>query len=386
MQQGKRTRALDSRGRPVPGVYKRDGLYIAGFNCPQTGKWRMVNLEAPTLSAARRERDSLIAALREDRATAPNGTTFAEVFEDFQVARKLAERTVKHEQHLLDRHLAAFKARRVQDITTRDVSRRLREMRDGTSERPAYAEWTRVAVYRILKGTLDTALRHRLSSRSPMDGLAKSEIPKQRNAKAIARLDAAMLERFVSAGKTERWRAALALHAYAGLRLGEVRGLKWSHIDFDGDAVMVSCSALPSGDLKDPKTEAGTRVVPMLPALRRALVEWKLRSHRTKPTDFVIATADGKPVQERNLRRAFAAAKSASKIDPGEARLSSHSLRHAFGSMLVTDLDLQETTGARVMGHSDPGFMLRCYARDVRDTDVVVEDVLARARAAGVGS
>jgi hypothetical protein len=39
--QGKRTRARDSRGRPVPGLYVRDGRYIAGFQCPQTGRWRM---------------------------------------------------------------------------------------------------------------------------------------------------------------------------------------------------------------------------------------------------------------------------------------------------------------------------------------------------------
>lgn len=385
MKQGKRTRVLDSRGRPVKGLYIRDGVYIAGFACPQTGKWRMENLEATTLSAARRERESVIAALREDRAAAPNGTTFAEVFEDYQAARKLDKRTIKHEQHLLDRHLAAFKDRRVQDISTRDVSRRLREMRDGTDDRPAYAEWTRYAVFKIMRGTFDAALRHRLIQRSPMDGLAKSEIPKQKNAKPIARLDAATLESFVTAGKTERWRAAFALHAYAGLRLGEVRGLKWSDIDLDADTVTLSRAARPSGDLKATKTEAGKRVVPMFPALRRALVEWKLRSHRTKPSDLVIATADGKPVQERNLRRAFAAAKSAAKIDPGEARLSSHSLRHSAGSVLATEMALAPTTLARVMGHTDPGFTLKVYARDSRDDAAVVKDVIARAEAVGFG-
>ena len=39
--QGKRERATDSRGRPVPGLYIRDGRFIAGFN--SGGKWRMAN-------------------------------------------------------------------------------------------------------------------------------------------------------------------------------------------------------------------------------------------------------------------------------------------------------------------------------------------------------
>ena len=35
--QGKRTRALDSRGRPVPGLYVRDGRFIAGFKLDGAG-------------------------------------------------------------------------------------------------------------------------------------------------------------------------------------------------------------------------------------------------------------------------------------------------------------------------------------------------------------
>jgi hypothetical protein len=37
--QGKRTRALDSRGRPVRGLYVRDGRYLAGLNID--GRWTM---------------------------------------------------------------------------------------------------------------------------------------------------------------------------------------------------------------------------------------------------------------------------------------------------------------------------------------------------------
>src|SRR4029079_17714314 len=78
--QGKRTRALDSRGRPVPGLYVRDGRFIAGFNCPQTRRWRMVTLEAETLTEARREREALLAGLRDGRTRAPSETTVAELF------------------------------------------------------------------------------------------------------------------------------------------------------------------------------------------------------------------------------------------------------------------------------------------------------------------
>src|SRR5262249_23742420 len=61
--QGKRRRALDSRGRPVPGLYVRDGRYTAGFKLAR--RWHMRTLSAETLTEARRERESLLAGLRE---------------------------------------------------------------------------------------------------------------------------------------------------------------------------------------------------------------------------------------------------------------------------------------------------------------------------------
>lgn len=147
-----------------------------------------------------------------------------------------------------------------------------------------------------------------------------------------------------------------------------------------------SRSALPDGTIKTPKTTAGIRTVPQLPTLRRLLVAWKLESPRSRPDDLVIATVDGKPVQERNVRRAFVQARKAAGFDGGEDRLSMHALRHSFASLLATDLELPVTTLAAIIGHTDAGFTLRTYARDARDTATVVADVLARANSAGVGS
>jgi len=187
------------------------------------------------------------------------------------------------------------------------------------------------------------------------------------------------------AGTSERWRAALGLAGYAGLRLGEIRALTWGDVDFESSTVTVRGSALPDGTLKAPKTEAGARTIPLLPALRRLLATWKLLSPHKRLGDLVVCTADGEHVEERNLRRALDAAKDNAKIEAGEERLSWHSLRHSFASMLATDLELPATTLARLTGHTDAGFTLRVYARDRRDEKTVVEEVLSRAAVAGIG-
>jgi integrase len=236
-----------------------------------------------------------------------------------------------------------------------------------------------------MAGTFALAVRRGIVTRNPIDGLASSERPKQRNAKRVAVLDSDTISTLVAAGSTERWRAALGLAGYAGLRLGEIRGLTWADIDRKAGTVTVRRSLLPDGTAKAPKTEAGARTVPVLPALRRVLLEWQVRSPHKRPHDLVIGTAEGKHVAERNLRRALDDAKETANLDKIGDRLSWHSLRHSFVSLLATDLELPATTLARLAGHSDAGFTLKVYARDGRDESAVVKDVTARAAQARIG-
>jgi integrase len=328
--QGKRTRAVDSRGRAVPGLYRRDDRLIAGFQCPQSGKWRMVTLHAETITEGRRERDALLAGLRDGSTRAPDGATVDALFADFQQSRSLSQRTREHERHLFSRHLAPLHARRAQDVTAAELARLVRALRER------YSPWTAVAVWRIIRGTFALAVRRGVLTRSPADGLAPTEIPRKTNARSVEVLDAETVARLVSAATSERWRAALALAGFAGLRLGEIRALTWADVDLDAGALAVHRSMLPDGTVKAPKTDAGHRTAPIVPALRRLLVAWRLRSPHTRPGDPVVCTADGGAVQERNIRRALDDAKTAAGLTETEGRLSMHSLRHSWASALAT--------------------------------------------------
>ena len=213
------------------------------------------------MTDAKRERASLIVGLREGRIASADSSTFSETFAEWQAGRRIAERTAEHERCLCDRHLATFKGRKVQSITASEVARVLRSMRnDGLSE------WTCTAVYRIAKGVFEVAERRGILTKNPAAGLTDAERPMQKNAKAIERLDSATLRKLIAAAPTERWKAGLALAGLGGLRLGEVRGLKWGDVDFQANGeIAVSRSLLPDGTSKPPKTDAGVRVVPCFP-------------------------------------------------------------------------------------------------------------------------
>jgi integrase len=83
------------------------------------------------------------------------------------------------------------------------------------------------------------------------------------------------------------------------------------------------------------------------------------------------------------VRRALDDAKEAAGLDTTAGRLSAHSLRHSFASVLATS-GLAPTTLSRIVGHSDAGFTLKTYARDARSDEAVAEAVLASAAEAGL--
>jgi hypothetical protein len=71
--------SIRRRERVASGIYVRNGVYSAGFSDPNTGRWTMANLEASTLASAKKERVSLLVALREGRAVSRSALTSASV-------------------------------------------------------------------------------------------------------------------------------------------------------------------------------------------------------------------------------------------------------------------------------------------------------------------
>jgi integrase len=372
-------RARDSRGRPVKGIYTRDGRFYVGASV--AGKWTMAATDATTLTEARAERENMLADHRAGRIARRTADRFDDLFHEWQSSRPISEQTAAKEATVRRLYLADLSERRVQDVTPRDVARVLTTMRDD-----GLSEWSRTHTWRVMRGVFAFSVLRGVLTRDPTDGLSRAERPRQRNKQAVARLDAATLERLVLAAPDERWKAALGLAAFGGLRAGEVRAVEWRSIDFGRATISVSRSALADGTIKSTKTASGTRTVPILPALRRLLVAWKVRSPRTADGDLVICTATGSVVAGTNLRRVLRQATTAAGLDEVEGRLSLHSLRHSFDSHLVTDLGLAPTTAAAILGHSDPATTFRLYARDARDPDTMVADVLQRAAGAGIGA
>lgn len=162
----------------------------------------------------------------------------------------------------------------------------------------------------------------------------------------------------------DEFQPVLRAAASLGLRRGELYGLRWSDVDFDGRIVTVRASNI-RGTLMEPKTEAGFRAVPMFEGARAALAAVKLRSRYSAPADLVFPTPMGTPDNpavcvDREFQHALRKAKL------GERSMRFHDLRHfAVSRLIAQGANILQL--ARVAGHSDPSVTLRVYAHLMND-------------------
>jgi integrase len=151
-------------------------------------------------------------------------------------------------------------------------------------------------------------------------------------------------ERRARRAEDQRDAALYTLAAYAGLRLGELRALRWGDISFAHATVTVSRS-WSAETLSSPKSRK-PRTVPLATQPATELQQLRRCSHHTERDDLVFCSRDGKPLSPTGLRKRFHRTRDAAGLRP----LRFHDLRHAFGSIAVREIDT--ATLKDWMGHA----------------------------------
>ena len=172
-----------------------------------------------------------------------------------------------------------------------------------------------------------------------------------------------------------------AIGLYAGMREGEVCGLRWQDIDLENQTINVRRAiGIGAGGAyeKTPKNESSRRSIPMPSALvtmlkrRRAVqhAEWaEMRMKLGAPTTdedystlFVTGTVDGAHAAPAVISRAWKSfAENNGLRDTKGERAVFHCLRHSYASVLISD-GYEAVTVAKLLGHSRPSMTLDVYA------------------------
>jgi integrase len=156
-----------------------------------------------------------------------------------------------------------------------------------------------------------------------------------------------------------------------GLRLGELRALRWRDVDRERRLIRVE-RAYSRAQLRRPKTESGVRAVPLFPSVDnalRALAARAVERGRYAPEELVFASMRGTPLQPSNFRqRVWERALRRAGLENEGYRF--HDLRHTCVSRLVAagaDVKLVQA----VAGHANPMITLKRYSHllDARITE-----------------
>jgi integrase len=193
--------------------------------------------------------------------------------------------------------------------------------------------------------------------------------------------------------------AIFTVAAFTGLRMGELRALRWRDVDFTNRSILVRAN-YTRNRLTTPKS-GKVRCVPLIDQAAAALDTLSRRDRFTQAADLIFVSDVGTYLDDADLRHRFYAALKRAGLEHKrheEPPLRFHDLRHTFGtlgaqvwplrdlqaymghaSIETTELyahhipkhNAADTVDGRSSGDSDTWRVIRSYVRgkDVRAAD-----------------
>jgi len=251
----------------------------------------------------------------------------------------------------------------------------------------------------ILHPVFNIAVRDGLIRINPTDGVM-AEIKKshdwekpKRHALTVTQQTAFI--NFTSSSKQYRhWLPVMTVLLGTGLRVGELTGLRWEDCDFEENIIDINHNLIyrqqDSGKCEfhvtTPKTLTGTRIVPMMTEVKKALLQVQSQQMRTGPckdsidgyTGFIFCNRFGHVLSPASINRAIERISKAyneaeTEMAKEENRspvllphFTVHNLRHTFCTRFCeneTNLKVIQ----EIMGHADISTTMDIYNEATRE-------------------
>ncbi len=333
-----------------------EGKVTVGYD--ENGKQRFKSVYGKTQNEA-------LAKIAEIKQRLMNGTysdtklTVAEYLEQWlrEKERSVKERTAMLYREQAERYvIRKIGSVKLEKLTPLHLQRMISELADEIGVPTANKART------LMFAALKQAVRWQLIHRNPCEAVAKLKETR----KEMTLWTPAETLKFLGAARPHRLYAAFYLAVFAGLRRGELLGLRWK--DLTGPVLSVKQSLTVLGGtphFTTPKTRKGERHITVSPDVLEVLAQHRLIQEAEAKalgdawTDsgLIFATEVGTLIHPRNFERTF---KDLLKTaDVTKARL--HDLRHLHVSLLVSKGFDPRSIADRV-GHTNPSFTMDVYS------------------------
>jgi len=312
--------------------------------------WRGQGRPTPgylTKQGAQRELDAILADARRGQLVAPTrpvgGATFADAAAEWlryiEHDRKRRPSTVRDYRIVVDNVLVpALGEAELEQLTSAHIDTfRAHLVAEGRLSARTINKYLA-----LIHGILKRAQRVYGLSANAAAGVERQ--PARRSGEFDV-LSAEEVEALARAAASPQDAALFTTAAYAGLRLGELRALRWRDVEFDKRLVHVRRSYVER-DEGVPKS-GRVRSVPMIDQVARVLDGLSRRERFTGDRDLVFCNEAGEHFEDSSLRRRFYAARERADLKP----IRFHDLRHTFGTLAVQVFPLSDVKA--YMGHAD---------------------------------
>ena len=181
-----------------------------------------------------------------------------------------------------------------------------------------------------------------------------------------------------------KWKTLVHLLLITGARRGEVLGLKWDKVDFEGNRIYICNSVLYSPDVgiyeSTPKTERSRRYVTLPPETMQLLrryrawqAEERLRlGEYYQNQGFVFSQDNGNPMHPDSVTdwlKKFSKRRDLPHINP-------HAFRHTMASMLYFH-GVDSVSISKRLGHAQVSTTANIYAHVMEEADQRNADILS---------
>ena len=394
-------RRKDNKGRVLrdgESYRKNDGRYMFRYT---SADGKRHTIYAGNLNALREKEDKIRHDLREGIRIGEGSVTLNDIFEMWRKDKNTLKETTKGNYVYMYEHFVQkeFGCGRLKEIRKSDVRRFYNSLLDAKQLKVNTLDSVHTVVHQLFALAVeDCYIRN-----NPSDGVMgeckrahNMEIPK-RHALTIPQQEA-FLHYIERVPKYRHWKPLFTFFLGTGCRVSEVVGLRWEDIHMEDGYIDINHNMVyyqrEEGkcyfSVTTTKTEAGSRIIPMLQEVKEALLAERAYQKEVGLacqavidgfTDFVFLNRYGKPhnpqtvnrtirritlsYDEEEMERAAMEEREAVLIPP----FSCHNLRHTFCTRYCeneTNLKVIQ----EIMGHRDIATTMEIYAEATRDAKV----------------
>ena len=255
------------------------------------------------------------------------------------------------------------------DLLEKDTQLVRKKGNNGSKTKKPLSGKTILEHHRLLRAMLHKAVYWQLIVSNPAE---RVQAPKARKPKRKSYDDEQtkiLLENLEQLSiEDTKYKVAIILTVFTGVRLGELMGLEWQDIDFKNGIISINRSSQYLSDMgvftKTPKTESSIREIAIPEFIISLLEEYKLWYEEQKSiydelwanSDRLFVQSDGKPMHPSTISKWFV--KYVAQI--GLPVINFHGLRHTNASLLVAqNIDIA-IISAR-LGHAQISTTLNFY-------------------------